>query len=440
VSDRRWVWRVRGLLRDDAGRVLVLLSDAGAMLPYVEVEVEPDLELPRVRDALADLIAVRTIVVRPVARSVDEEHRVLEVAFELEAVGSTATALLCDWVGPSDLERFVLPAHDHGLLERLFADRPHPNRSAWARVGWFGEAEAWIDAELGKLGRHRTGPIEQLSSWCISSILRAPTKDGDVYFKATVRTPLFVDEGAVTRELAELFPGSVPRPLAIDSERRWMLLDDFGKVVGWSAPLETTIEVLTAFGRLQIEAADHADKLIAVGAVDRRPGWLAPQIASLLEIPDVLGLDEEELGRLEALVPAFASACERLAAGPVPDTLVHGDLHMANVARNGGRYVFFDWTDACVTHPFLDLIVLLFEDDPEVRRALRDAYLEVWAGYAAEDELLALWALAEPLIGMNQAVSYRAILESVEPGTADELAPMLPFYLRKAIAAENSTP
>lgn len=38
--------------------------------------------------------------------------------------------------------------------------------------------------------------------------------------------------------LAGLFPGQVPAPLAVEPERGWMVLADFGGEVGWEAPLE----------------------------------------------------------------------------------------------------------------------------------------------------------------------------------------------------------
>jgi aminoglycoside phosphotransferase (APT) family kinase protein len=38
----------------------------------------------------------------------------------------------------------------------------------------------------------------------------------------------------------------------------------------------------------------------------------------------------------------------------LPDTLAHGDVDLDNVAYDGTRLRLFDWTDACLTHPFLD--------------------------------------------------------------------------------------
>jgi Phosphotransferase enzyme family len=434
MSDERWRSHVRGLLRGTDRRLLVLRSEAGWALPCVEVEGYADFELERVGDGLAETVGAGVIVVRALTRNVDEAHRTLEVAFELEALDSVELSEN-RWVEPAELADLDLPTRDRALVRQLLDDNPPPKRPPWARPGWVAEATEWIENALASHGRRLTGPVAQRSNWCISSILRAPTAEGDVYLKSAARLPLFVDEGAVMRGLAAIFPEAVPSPLAFDSERRWMLLDDFGPKVGWKASPETSVAVLSLFGRLQVSSSTRVEELEALGVIDRRPAWLAREGAALLTDPDATGeLEDEEIERLSELAPTLVESCSRLAAGPVPDTIVHGDLHLDNVAGADGRYVFFDWTDASVTHPFLDLLVVLLEEDADLRRRLSDAYLSTWAEFAPEDDLHELWTLAEPLASLNQALSYRSILTSIEPGTELDLKPMLPYFLRKILA------
>jgi hypothetical protein len=379
---------------------------------------------------------VPTVVVRSVARAVDREAKLLEVGLELEALEPIGSRADMSWIAADEISDLRLADRDRELLELLFSDEPHPLRPPWARRGWFVEAAAWIESTLAELGRAVLGPPAQLSNWCISSILRVPTEQGDVFFKATARSPLFVDEGAVTRGLAELFPASTPRVLAFDSQRRWMLTEDFGPLVGWGATLEMRVAVLEDHARLQVEAVDHVDELFGLGLFDRRPAWLAAQLESLLDEPDALGLEASELKTLGARIPAFVDACGRLAAGPIPDTLVHGDLHLANVAGTSAPFVFFDWTDPSVAHPFFDPLAIHFEKDAVTQRTLRDAYLTGWRAYASDDELIELWELCLPLTALNHAISYRSILANVEPGSAEELVPALPEWLRRALEAD----
>jgi len=424
------------VIADDEARLLFLEEGDGHRLPCAEVERTWD-DLTVVREAVAKLTGVEAIVVRTIERTVDEERKVLELDLELEAVVGARALSHAGWRSANEVAAVRLSEEDRLLIARHASDRPPPERPPWARRGWFAEASRWIEDALAEHGRRAIAPIEQISSWCISSILRAETEDGRVYFKATARSPLFVDEGTVTRGLATMLPGRVPAPIAVDPERRWMLLDDFGPVVGWEADLETRTALLSTIAQMQLETTSRQGELLALGALDRRPAWLASEIRSLLRSPEPLGLDDDERERLAALEPRFVETCERLAAGAVPDALVHGDLHLSNVAGDGDAYVFFDWTDACLTHPFLDLLVVLFEEDAALRQSLRDAYLGAWADVASEDELLELWALAEPLASLNQVFSYRSIAANVERGAAPEFDSMIPYWLRKALASSE---
>ena len=83
-----------------------------------------------------------------------------------------------------------------------------------------------------------------------------------------------------------------------DSAGRLMLLDDFGSPVGWKADLETKSHVLSQYAALQVESAPMLDELLALGAFDRSPEWLAGAIAGLLaDRNDLLGLEPDERGR-----------------------------------------------------------------------------------------------------------------------------------------------
>jgi len=432
VTEDRRSARVVGLVRDADGRVLVH-ADA---LPRVDLEGFSEDELPGVRRAFADLVGMDTVVVRAISRTLDDERNIAEIALELEALEPVEPPPGGRWLSRDDPAREALSPSDREIVERVFADTGHPLRPTWAHPGWFSRTVDWLDETLDGIGRARAGPVEQVSNWCISSILRAPTAERNVYVKATARSPLFVDEGAVTRGLAELFPGRVPPPLALDSAGPLMLLDDFGSPVGWKADLETKSHVLSQYAALQVESAPMLDELLALGAFDRSPEWLAGAIAGLLaDRNDLLGLEPDERERLESLLPTFVEGCERLAAGPLPVTIVHGDLHLANVARGRDSYLFFDWTDASVGNPLMDLLLVFFEELKEVEEALRDVYLSAWVETGSPAELLEVWRLAEQLAALNQAISYRSIADNVEPGTGDDMGPMLPWWLRKALEA-----
>jgi hypothetical protein len=353
------------------------------------------------------------------------------------------------WVGREDLAGAALQHHEYatvaaGLLDALAAGARHPGGAPWAARGWFHDAECWLRSSLDRLGWTVTGPVQQRQVWELSCILRAPTARGDVYFKAMRESPPFVNEGVVMRALAELFPDHVPAPLAVDAERRWLVLADFGQALGWEAPVEVREEVLRTFARVQIQAAAHVDRLLGAGCLDRRLGWLAAQAERWLPAIDETGrlpgidqatwLSADEVAELRAAGPQLAAMCGELAASAIPPTLVHGDLHLSNVAHGPRGYLFFDWTDACVAHPFVDMISIFHEKDGTLRDRLRDAYLAEWTRFEPPARLLRAWRLAEPLGALHHAVSYRSIVANLEPPIDLHMMQSTAYWLRKVLA------
>jgi hypothetical protein len=427
VTDEGWRSRVRAVLTDRDGRVVV----RGTSLPTLELDGYAEHALEDVRRGFEELLGTRVAILRYVARSSDSESKRLDIVYVLERLDPAGDLP----PGAAWLERSALDAD----LRELVPERaPVPaERAPWAQEGWLAEATAWIESSLENLGRRPTGAVEQVRTWPLSAVLSVPTSDGHAYFKATSKMPLFVDEGRVMHGLARLFRREVPRPLAIDRFRRWMLLDDVGPAIGWDAPIEERESVLRVFAFMQVASSEMPDALLAMGCIDRRPAWLAGELSELIgDAESLAGLEEHERARLRSLEPVLVELCGRLAEGPIPDALVHGDLHLENVARVRGSYVFFDWSDACVAHPFLDLIDIHRADDVVIRERLRDAYLSVWADYASPEELLALWELSSPLASLNQAVSYRHIFAAIEPGSTQNLEWALPHWLRQVLAID----
>jgi hypothetical protein len=198
--------------------------------------------------------------------------------------------------------------------------------------------------------------------------------------------------------------------------------------------------------------AGQVDRLLRAGCHDRRLERLAAQAEAWLPRVEADGrlpaidrstwLSEREAAALAAAVPRLRAACEELAGHAVPPSVVHGDLHLANVARGPRGYRFFDyWTDACVAHPFLDLATIrrgtgfAGEDvEAELRRRVRDAYLPAWARFEPPGRLARAWELALPLGALHQAVGYRSIVAGLRPPVDRHLAGSTAWWLRRMLA------
>ena len=111
----------------------------------------------------------------------------------------------------------------------------------------------------------------------------------------------------------------------------------------------------------------------------------------------------------ERAVAELQSRCEELGEGPLPQTLVHGDLHPWNVMVDGDDLRIFDWSDACVSHPLFDLPTFLQRaDDESARESMLETYLGAWADLASLEELRAVYELALPLAHVHHAISLSA--------------------------------
>jgi hypothetical protein len=421
-------------------QVLVLAGEQGWQLPRLVMSGVAFWQIEQIRQEVRQQLGLSTTVLRVLAAHYDDEQHQAAFTFVLE--NHTSLRQPVDpalWVGRTELNGMTWAVPQQAALldaylTEIEQNTVPPQRAPWARPGWFAQAVAWIEARLAELGQPPVAPVEQVRVWSISCILRAPTAGGDIYFKAAADLPLFANEPVVVVGLAQLFPAQVPAPLAWEAERRWMLLADFGRVIADSGTLTDRMEMVARFAQIQVACTGRVDELLALGCHDRRLDRLAHQLVGLIADTEAMrGLDDEEIAQFQALAPTLSSICQTLAEGEIPPTLVHGDLHLNNVAADNGRLLFFDWTDACVTHPFLDLMTVYDEADANAQAQLRDIYLAPWEAFASRDRLLELWSLARPLCDLHQAISYQHILASLEPAARSDFGYAVPSYMRRII-------
>jgi len=418
--------------------VLLLRSGGAWRLPRVLAPGVWIANAAGITEAFERRLRTRTWFLRQLSYREDEDPGRLRAIVELELLDARwAPPAHGRWAGQGELQRLGLKDEEQRpllaeYLDELARDDVPPERPPWARPGWRERVHAWLESEVARLG-HRVVRVEQLKQWGISAILRIHTDGPLLYLKVPARLPLFVEEWRVTAALAQRFPGYVPAPLAVEPEEGWFLLPDLGDPVGWDAPLEPRIAMLRRFAGLQRQTAAITSELLAAGCHDRRLDVLERQLDGLIAAPRATAkLASEEVAELQQRAPELKDACRRLAALGLPYTLVHGDLHLGNVARHEGELVYFDWTDACVAHPFTDLHTLQWEEDETTRTAMLDAYLAEWEESIAPERLREAAALAAVVIPLHHAVSYHEIVAGLEPSSKSELDATHQF-LREAL-------
>jgi hypothetical protein len=258
---------------------------------------------------------------------------------------------------------------------------------------WRAEADEWIHQQIARLGAGPAGAIDQLHVRPWSTVMRVPTENGDVYFKANAST--LRHEASLVTLLSRRRPDCVPPLLAVDLERGWMLMADAGtqlrELLARERELTRWLAVLPLYAGVQIDLIDDADELIALGVPDLRLSTLASKYEEMLD--DLAGLPADERRRLDEAVPRVGEVCDELAVYGLPETIQHDDFHDGQVYVSGDRYLLLDWGDACISHPFFTMAVTL---DGSIAWGLDDVQDSVDVGPFREAYLKPFSTLADP--------------------------------------------
>lgn len=432
------------LLNRNTLQVLLLIDESGNWtLPHVHI---PDKRLwPAMAGIISGemqkLLGADVTVLRRVFSQYSADRSHVDLIHELE--NHSVDWMLppkAKWVDELTLKSLSLsrPEHRAVIEEELQAAKMNqiPDvRPLWAQAGWFQVASAWMREQLTHHNYVLTSPTVQVKSWGISCILKTSTNRGDIYFKVASSLPLFGNEPKVQQAISKHYPDCVPAPIAIEPEQRWMLMQDFGAELRDMPTLERWVTATRRFGELQVQAVPLVDELLAAGCLDRRLNVLSEQIDPLLNDEEIVALlSAEEIAQLRALAPRLKTMCDELAGFNVPYSLNHGDLHSGNIT--GETLQFFDWTDACIAHPFLDLSTVVSEVEQtalEGRESVLEIYLNLWTAYEPIEHLRVMGQLAYPLGVLHQAVSYQHILAALEPTSKPEMSDGLRYWLRRVI-------
>jgi hypothetical protein len=294
------------------------------------------------------------------------------------------------------------------------------------------ETEAWIRAHVEPMGA-----MELVHERPWGTVRRVPVAGGVAWFK--VCAPVQAFEPRLTAALASRWPDRLPDVLGQNDERAWLLLGDAGEPLGFGGGPEPWLSVLPRYAELQRgEAAAHATEHLDGGVPDRRIATFPALYETMLarELPVGSG----DLARLRAFAPRFAELCDELAAGGVPETIQHDDLHGANVYPRDVTPRILDWGDSCVSHPFVTMFVtfLHLEEmdgltrDSEWFARLRDAYLEPWG---RQSELHQTFELAQRLGVFAHVFQELHVLDAIPEGERTGFGLNLPALLARCIAA-----
>jgi hypothetical protein len=319
----------------------------------------------------------------------------------------------------------------------------------WHDPAWQKSAHEWVRAQAERNSIRLTGEIEQPHVYHWSTVMRVPTAEGLLFFKATAGETLH--EIALTEKMAGWFPDCLPDLIAVDTVRGWMLMRNGGEQLRASIRPVKDVRpwepVIKEYARLQIGLAGHVDEILATGIPDHRLAALPALYSHLLTDEESLrvgrekGLTSEEFQQLESLRSRFEQICADLAGYGIPESVNHGDFHDGNVLVRDGRITFFDWGDADVTHPFVSLrtwlvsmeIALDLDDyvlTPEMAHLL-DCYLEAFEQFASKEDLRKAYALSKPVASVVKALAWQSSVAQMDASVREEYVHIVPAVLQE---------
>ena len=437
-------------------RAMVLLVPDGHAwtLPRFTPDITDFRRTRHINDYVREQYGLESVVQRCVAHRSDHGRGQQYRVYALENRSSERHLPgVGKWVSAEELDRVQLtfPEHRefiHPWLQEIATGASPELRIPWANTGWFDEVDGWVQEQLEQLNIMALGSMVQERSWALSCMMRLETSIGAAYFKAV--PPFMTQESVVMREVSSQYPELVPPPLATDVRRGWVLMPDFGGVpLIHMLDISRWEEALRRCARMQVEQVAHVDDWLVRGVPDRRLNRMVQLTDPLIAIASQIlsggppRLSEREIEGLHALPMRMKLLCAKLADYGIPHTLVHGDLG-GNILVNGDRYIFFDWTDVCISHPFFEMATIsdmafdasVLQHETNVRMRLRDAYLEPWTMYETKERLVEAFELTKSLGVLHQAMSYMWLLMNVAEDARWELENGLLMWLRNLLPAQ----
>jgi hypothetical protein len=287
---------------------------------------------------------------------------------------------------------------------------------------------AAADDELARLGLKRTGRPVQVRHTSVTGMMRFPTDATPVWLKAV--PPLFAHEAKVVRRLADLAKHEVPTVLS--ESDGWWLAPEF------PPPARRPIgDPLVSLARTQIASVPYIEELKVIGCQDRLA--LTPAVAQLARRRDLLGSGLSS--RLEGALLPLERTCEALDALGFPATLVHGDVSPGNVRWTDAGWLVYDWTDACVSHPFVELASpLSYERDESVVASRARAFAAVWNEVMPPPKVERALQAAPVVGAAHQSVNYGFIVDAIR-GTGcdaagrDRLAVFVRYWVKRLLSS-----
>ncbi|KAI0558858.1 Aminoglycoside phosphotransferase [Gracilaria domingensis] len=275
-----------------------------------------------------------------------------------------------------------------------------------SKAGWFCEASKWLTGKIREYSNDDVDEIVKVSTGSTGCVLRAKTVRGTNFYMKAVNADSVYDQIGVACALSEVMPEYFNKLVAVDRERRWMLMNDYGTAIDndeckmnknpklvkavleeWGRAQEASIDVVIQLKEEGIPVVGAAKIKEMLERVVSDPNWYEAQLAQMKR-EKVKLYDRQEY--IQRFVSYADDVLKRVSEFNVPKTLVHGDLSPVNVMSSSkAGFTFFDFEATSISFPLLDVLKFMSVCNG-YRKVTYDEisfYAKRWSKYESKERL-----------------------------------------------------
>jgi hypothetical protein len=269
-----------------------------------------------------------------------------------------------------------------------------------------------------------------------------------IYLK---QTPIDLSlEAPLTQILRNDFHKNVPTVIGMNMDLNCFLMKDCGNPLRdyLKEQFDTHLfsQAIKKYTDIQCAVVNDIETFLALGIPDWRLNNF-PALYDQLICHDVFlkqdGLTSEDLHSLHELRDSLITACEKLSAYKIIETIDHCDFHDNNILieTKSRNITIIDWGETVITHPFFSLSSCLHKTAiryalPESEKTyiqLREACLENWEGVLSHHSLLEVLRLTNKLRPVYSALGFHRLIVSSHAEILKSLTGRLSGYLQEFI-------
>lgn len=295
-------------------------------------------------------------------------------------------------------------------------------KAPWTNYGWIEQVRRWISKLLSTPGHDAVNFEDDIKLEVVSNVndamvmrITIPGRENRPFFRASLGHALHIHrpseesikiavryEVRLLNFLSENYASIIPRLLACEMNKGWMLLEGI-TVDGepcYVAGLQAS-DFTTQYAEFQKYSAENLDSFLDIGCPDRRPKCLREHVEKGSE--EIQARAEEDTPALSSeVLDEIERQCNEVESVGIPCCLLHGDLHGGNILmRADSSIVLIDWNLSYVSNPLLGYL-----SENKTRRAL---YLK----QLAENELGDIEALVQRAKPLRKVMQFVRMVDEI---------------------------